>query len=362
MKELKINPELRDLIPPLDPKEFQILEESILKEGIRDRILVWKEEQTIIDGHHRYQLAQAHNLPFRTKSLSFKNIQQVKDWMEDNQLGRRNLTDDQRRILIGKRYLREKKKKGGKNEEGLSTAEKISIDTDVSPSTVRRYARDAKFYETLRKTDPKAAQQVWEGKTSLKAIQQQQKAQDHVPNPSQRPTKTHLKKGNKIQISHHEIFIFPNPNPPEVPTISLGIPKSLTKLPNLYFIAVPLTPKDTNSLLSLKPESLSVILEPLLLVGHNIGFPPSHKGAKVKFNPFEDLQPLVLPNNVLEEVIDLMDEPNILDPMAGIGSTILVAHQKEVSVTAIVEDPYMAEIIIHRLREFDSGVGDPVIP
>lgn len=44
-----VNKELRDLFPALDSTEYQFLEESILKEGCTDPIIVWNG--VIIDGY-----------------------------------------------------------------------------------------------------------------------------------------------------------------------------------------------------------------------------------------------------------------------------------------------------------------------
>ncbi len=38
--ELQIKPEFHNLIPPLSDEEYQLLEESILKEGCREKIII----------------------------------------------------------------------------------------------------------------------------------------------------------------------------------------------------------------------------------------------------------------------------------------------------------------------------------
>jgi len=87
--ELKIDEELRNLIPSLSYDEFSELEKSVLEEGIRDPICVWG--LTIIDGHHRYELAKKHNLPFDMRQISFANKAEAKIWMLTNQIARRNI-------------------------------------------------------------------------------------------------------------------------------------------------------------------------------------------------------------------------------------------------------------------------------
>jgi len=99
--EIRIDEELKNLIPALALDEYQELEKSIMEEGCRDAIVLWGD--TIIDGHNRYEICTKHGLTFATIQKEFESKDEVMDWMDRNQLGRRNLTPDQRRIIIGRR-------------------------------------------------------------------------------------------------------------------------------------------------------------------------------------------------------------------------------------------------------------------
>lgn len=107
---VSIKKEFKDLIPPLSEKELEQLEENILKEGLRDPLIVWEHrgKQYLIDGHNRYQICQKHKLSYKIKRLSFEFISEVKDWMINNQLGRRNLSKANQSYLRGLLYNREK--------------------------------------------------------------------------------------------------------------------------------------------------------------------------------------------------------------------------------------------------------------
>lgn len=89
MVELKIDPELRDLIPKLTDEELSGLEQSLIKEGCREAILTWNG--FIIDGHNRFFLCTKNNIPFRVESREFESRNDVCIWMINNQFGRRNL-------------------------------------------------------------------------------------------------------------------------------------------------------------------------------------------------------------------------------------------------------------------------------
>ena len=90
MKTLKINKEFSELIPHLQPEEYILLEESIQKEGCRDPIFIWND--TIIDGYNRYQICKKHKIEYKTKEIKFKDNNEAKIWIINNQLARRNLS------------------------------------------------------------------------------------------------------------------------------------------------------------------------------------------------------------------------------------------------------------------------------
>ena len=104
MINLKIDPEIQSQIPPLTDDEFKQLEENILKEGkLISPLIVWNN--TLVDGHNRYAILQKHSeIYFSTMPLPFESREEVLAWICKNQLGRRNLTPEQKKFLIGKQY------------------------------------------------------------------------------------------------------------------------------------------------------------------------------------------------------------------------------------------------------------------
>ena len=184
--ELKIHPDLQKHIWPLRREEFNQLEENILAEGIRDKIIAWRGY--IVDGHNRYLIAQKHNIPYEVEEYEFEDIEAVKDWMDANQLGRRNLTEDQWQISIGRRYNREKKgitergnqytKSDTDQNDTIQTTERLDDEYKISAPTVKRYAQKAKDFEELSKTKPELAQSIWSGEKSLKEVRKDEKKEE----------------------------------------------------------------------------------------------------------------------------------------------------------------------------------------
>ena len=70
---LTIDPEFEAKCPPLTDDELSQLEENILEEGlVLMPLIVWND--TIVDGHNRYRIAQAHpGIGFRTHEKQFNN-------------------------------------------------------------------------------------------------------------------------------------------------------------------------------------------------------------------------------------------------------------------------------------------------
>jgi len=92
MVEIVIDEEFSSIVPPLKNEEYDYLEESIVRDGCRDALIVWHETQILLDGHNRYYICKNHGLDFRTTELSFPDRDTAKEWLVKNQLGRRNIT------------------------------------------------------------------------------------------------------------------------------------------------------------------------------------------------------------------------------------------------------------------------------
>ena len=116
---LTIDETIRRTLIPLREDELQLLEQSVLAEGIRDPLVAWNREgeYVLLDGHHRYELAQKHGLIFSTIGLQFNNREEAIQWVLQNQLARRNLTDEQRTLILGRLYNQMKLAQGRPPED-----------------------------------------------------------------------------------------------------------------------------------------------------------------------------------------------------------------------------------------------------
>ena len=131
MINLKIDPEFQSQIPPLTDDEFKQLEENILKEGkLLSPLIVWRN--TLVDGHNRYAILQKHpEICFSTMPLRFASREEALAWICKNQLGRRNLTPEQKKFLIGKQYSVEHRKLSGNGNNQHTAASKKTTQEEL---------------------------------------------------------------------------------------------------------------------------------------------------------------------------------------------------------------------------------------
>ena len=181
MDKLIIDPEFRDKIPPLTEDEFSLLEENILSDGaVFSPLIVW--DGTILDGHNRYEIIQKHpELTYAVHKLSFANRYEALSWICKNQLGRRNLTPQQKKYLIGQRYEAEKQADAFHgNQHTLSdesgadkkcphqnsrhvTQSRIAKETNTSASYVREAGTFAKGVDAAEEALPGIKQEILTG-------------------------------------------------------------------------------------------------------------------------------------------------------------------------------------------------------
>lgn len=172
---IDIDKELESFIVPLSKDEFTQLESNLLSEGCRDPLIIWKAEgkNFLIDGHNRLRICRKHNIPYQTKELSFKDKEEVRLWMLNNQLGRRNLNPDQLSYYRGLKYIAIKNQRGGyenvqsKGQKELSTAEKLALDFKVSESTIKRDAKYTQGLDIIGRSNPNLKLKILKGEAKV---------------------------------------------------------------------------------------------------------------------------------------------------------------------------------------------------
>lgn len=195
MKDLKIDPELRDLLPPLTDEEFKKLEKNIVDNGFDRNFPIMEWNGFIADGHNRYSICKKHNITPVVGTLAYETKDEVMEWMLDIQLGRRNLSPIQR-IAVAEKYRPIYEKQARKNQGTRTdlvvnlpqskkdnmgrTSEKLSSIADVSEKTYRMGAK------ILQSDDEQLKQEVLSGEKSISAGYKELTKNSDAPNSDQR--------------------------------------------------------------------------------------------------------------------------------------------------------------------------------
>jgi hypothetical protein len=153
---LRICPELQSLNRRLTAEEYAGLEANIVADGCHDPLIVWEEEQVLLDGHHRHEICTRHGLPYTTITLSLPSLDAAKLWMLRHQHGRRNLSPNELSYSRGTEYAILKRQ--GKRTDLTfhqsdgklpNTAHVLAAQYKVGSATIERDAVYAKAIDTL---------------------------------------------------------------------------------------------------------------------------------------------------------------------------------------------------------------------
>ena len=188
MVQFRIDPEFQNKIPPISDDEFRQLRENILEDGeVHEPLVVW--DGILIDGHNRWKVIQENpSVRYSVREMRFPDKWAAFEWMYRNQLGRRNLTDEQRTYTVGKMYEARKNTRGGdrrskefsnaqsehlKNAVAVTDKEahgvsgEMAVELNIGRNTVRRSEHFAKGIDALREVSPEAAEKVLSGRAKV---------------------------------------------------------------------------------------------------------------------------------------------------------------------------------------------------
>jgi len=188
---LKIDKDFQDLIRPLFKNEYLQLEANLISDGCREPIAVWNG--VIVDGHNRYKICTEHEIPFSIVEMHFNYREEAIAWICANQLGRRNLTEESRKFLIGKQYESEKvvskriavfqhtqedrtdlpyetfdpMTAPRETAPKKKTAAKIADEHHISHGTVEKYSLYCRAIEEISKKEPEMAAKILSGRYKI---------------------------------------------------------------------------------------------------------------------------------------------------------------------------------------------------
>ena len=140
--ELKIDSDFQSCLPELTKEEYTELEKSVISNGILSPILIWNGY--IVDGHNRYSILKAHRIEnFPVREMTFKDKDHVILWILQNQLGRRNLNDNQR-MAAAYKY-----------KDAIAKVKEINRMANLVPGAVHKHCSSIPSKEGIDKEEKK---------------------------------------------------------------------------------------------------------------------------------------------------------------------------------------------------------------
>lgn len=142
-----IDPEFNSLLVPLTEHENTLLLVSLKREGCRDPLTVWAGHNILLDGHARLRLCQEHGIPFAVREIDLSDRRAAREWVWQNQAGRRNMRPAAAAYTRGVLYRSIEKRPGARTDLGGDARKWASEDVarlfGLDESTIRRDARFA---------------------------------------------------------------------------------------------------------------------------------------------------------------------------------------------------------------------------
>ena len=228
LSQLKIDPEFQSKIPPLQFEEEQQLEQNIIAEGrLLNPIITWNGY--ILDGHTRYRILKKHGfIKFEVEEIQLANKYEALAWICKNQLGRRNLSPERKKFLLGKEYESTKLAVGGQPgncnkvnrcdqndhiDSEKRTCERIAVEHGVGSATVRRAEKYSRGIDAAEEAVPGAQEEILTG--HIKATDEQIVALASIPKEERTAILEELKKKKSDRDDTVLERLKPNRPPPK---------------------------------------------------------------------------------------------------------------------------------------------------
>ena len=168
-----------------------MLEQNLLDDGCREPLTVWNG--TIVDGHNRYEICRRLGIPFEVREHHFETREEAIIWICTNQLGRRNISDETRKYLIGKRYEAEKVMCSKRNQNGwnqyrkreetgdlpyevfdpngsaerIRTSYRLGEEYHLAHGTVEKYGTYSKAIDQIARKEPSMLPKILSGRYKI---------------------------------------------------------------------------------------------------------------------------------------------------------------------------------------------------
>lgn len=171
---LRIDPEFRQLVAPIQETDRLKQEKWITRRGRSLPIRVWRD--LILVDYDVYSFCCSHNIPNYISKPHITSREEAVIWICKNQLNRKDLAEEMRKYLIGRCFLAMKaistKNTLDEKQENQKSGEKAPVSIiyehigrlyNISPGTVKKYSIYALALDHLYAMEPTFVQQILQG-------------------------------------------------------------------------------------------------------------------------------------------------------------------------------------------------------
>lgn len=181
---LKLDLEFTNLIQPLEDREHKSLERKISFHAYSEPIYTWNG--LIVDGVEAYQICHKRGVKFRIKRMYFLSREDAISWICTQQLKREDLTEANRKYVIGKKYDAVKAITARISSENSTTgkgghtyriekkipcrhisATQIASECNTSPASVYKYNEYSRALDNICEKTPQMVERIRSGKLRI---------------------------------------------------------------------------------------------------------------------------------------------------------------------------------------------------
>lgn len=191
------------------------LEKNILKNGISHPLIIW--QGFLVDGYKRYRICQKHGIPFPTHTISAETRFDVMEWICDQILLRKDLSEERKKYYIGKKFLY--RVDASKDKPGIEIsipgqpkmrskrygiAAVIGDPFDLSYGTVLKYGQYASALDSIKAQESDIFERIVSGE--VKISHENAVEISHLTGDDMRILRDCFNDKNRNHISHSEIW------------------------------------------------------------------------------------------------------------------------------------------------------------
>lgn len=183
---LKTDEALKRLVAPLSQEVLCRMEQDLARGGCCEPLSIWN--RIVLVDHDRYAIYMRRQISFSIQRIALKNREEAIIWICLNQLNRHDISEENRKYLIGKRYETEKMlaahnaasangpalPRGGAmpsrspfGPTACHIREKMAEEYDISPTCILNYGRYARTMDFLSEIVPQVIPRLLSGEIRI---------------------------------------------------------------------------------------------------------------------------------------------------------------------------------------------------